>query len=36
MLWLSSREGPALKLTISLDVDGGGWLVEMTTPIPAR
>lgn len=32
MLWLSSREGPELKLTISLDVDGGGWLVEMTTP----
>ena len=34
MLWLPRREGPGpeLKLTIRLDVDGGGWLVEMTTP----
>jgi len=38
MLWLPRREGPGpeLKLTISLDVDGGGWLVEMTTPGSAR
>ena len=34
MLWLPIREGadPELTLTISFDVDGGGWLVEMTTP----
>jgi hypothetical protein len=34
VLWLPTREGaePELKLTISLDVEGGGWLVEMTTP----
>ena len=33
-MWLPTREGDnaELKLTISLDVDGGGWLVEMTTP----
>jgi hypothetical protein len=34
VLWLPTREGAEqeLKLTISLDVEGGGWLVEMTTP----
>ncbi len=36
MLWFPLRDGAdldlELKLTISLDVDGGGWLAEMTTP----
>lgn len=34
MLWVPTREwpDPDLKLAITLDVESGGWLVEMTTP----
>jgi hypothetical protein len=34
VLWLPTREGAEheLTLTISLDVEEHGWLVEMTTP----
>jgi len=34
LLWISTRQASnsELKLAISLDVESGGWLVEMTTP----
>jgi hypothetical protein len=34
LLWLPARDGAGLELalTITLDVDSGGWLLEMTTP----
>jgi hypothetical protein len=33
LLWIPTRNAPnpELKLAISLDVEGGGWLVEMIT-----
>ncbi len=34
MLWSVTKEDPSpeLKLAISLDVESGGWLLEMSTP----
>jgi hypothetical protein len=34
LLWISTRQASSceLKLAISLNVESGGWLVEMTTP----